>query len=39
MMLATGKTSKIQGFVSKSGKSFDAVLRLEEGGRIVFDFN
>lgn len=39
MMLATGKTSKIQGFVSKNGKSFDAVLKLEEGGRIVFDFN
>ena len=39
MLLATGKTSKIQGFVSKNGKSFDAVLKLEDGGRIVFDFN
>lgn len=37
MLLATGKTSKIQGFVSKSGKSFDASLRLE-GGKAVFDF-
>ena len=39
MLLATGKTSKIQGFVSKNGKSFDAVLKLEEGGKISFDFN
>ena len=37
MLLATGKTSKIQGFVSKNGKKFDAVLRLEDG-RVVFDF-
>ena len=39
MLLATGKTSKIQGFVSKNGKSFDAVLKLDEGGKVVFDFN
>ncbi|MBE6663877.1 MAG: DNA topoisomerase III [Ruminococcaceae bacterium] len=39
MLLATGKTSKIQGFVSKNGKSFDAVLRLDENGKVVFDFN
>lgn len=39
MLLATGKTSKIQGFVSKNGKSFDAVLKLEESGKISFDFN
>ncbi|MBO5374099.1 MAG: topoisomerase C-terminal repeat-containing protein [Clostridia bacterium] len=37
MLLATGKTSKIQGFTSKNGKSFDACLRLEDG-RVVFDF-
>ena len=37
MLLATGKTSKIQGFISKNGKSFDASLRLEDG-RVVFDF-
>ncbi len=39
MLLATGKTSKIQGFVSKNGKSFDAVLKLDENGKVVFDFN
>ena len=39
MLLATGKTSKIQGFVSKNGKSFDAVLKLDENGKIIFDFN
>ena len=39
MLLATGKTSKIQGFVSKNGKSFDAVLKLDESGKVVFDFN
>ena len=38
MLLATGKTSKIQGFVSKNGKSFDAVLKLGDDGRVVFDF-
>ncbi len=38
MLLATGKTSKIQGFVSKNGKKFDAVLRLDENGKVVFDF-
>lgn len=37
MLLATGKTSKIQGFVSKNGKTFDACLRLEDG-KAVFDF-
>ncbi len=39
MLLATGKTSKIQGFVSKNGKSFDAVLKLDNEGKVVFDFN
>lgn len=38
MLLATGKTSKIQGFTSKNGKSFDAVLRLGEDGKITFEF-
>lgn len=37
MLLATGKTSKIQGFISKTGKAFDASLKLENG-RVVFDF-
>ena len=38
MLLATGKTSKIQGFVSKNKKTFDAVLKLEDG-KVVFDFS
>ena len=37
MLLSTGRTSKIQGFISKNGKSFDAVLKLD-GGKVVFDF-
>ena len=37
LFLETGKTSKIQGFTSKSGKNFDAYLKLENG-RAVFDF-
>jgi DNA topoisomerase-3 len=37
MLLSTGRTSKIQGFISKNGKSFDAVLKLEDG-KVVFDF-
>ena len=39
MLLSTGKTSKIQGFISKNGKSFDAVLKLDENKKIVFDFS
>ncbi len=39
LMLERGYTSKIKGFVSpKSGKSFDAVLKID-GDRCVFDFN
>ncbi len=38
-LLETGKTYKIQGFVSnKTGKSFDGYLKLENG-KAVFDFN
>ena len=37
-LLTEGKTTKIQGFTSKNGKSFDAVLKLEDG-KCVFDFN
>ncbi len=38
-LLETGKTNKIEGFISqKSGKSFGAYLKLESG-RCVFDFN
>ena len=38
MLLSTGRTSKIQGFTSKNGKSFDAYLKLD-GGKVVFDFD
>ena len=38
LLLETGQTSKICGFVSKrTGKSFDGVLKLVEG-KAVFDF-
>ena len=37
LLLETGKTSKIEGFVSKHGKSFDGVLKLVDG-KAVFDF-
>ena len=38
-LLETGRTAKIKNFISKkSGKSFDAYLRLEEGN-AVFDFS
>lgn len=36
-LLTEGKTDKISGFISKNGKSFDAVLKLEDG-KTVFDF-
>ena len=37
-LLETGKTSLIKGFISKkTGKSFDAYLKLEDG-KAVFDF-
>ena len=36
-LIETGKTVKIQGFISKAGKNFDAALKLEEG-KVVFDF-
>lgn len=39
-LLETGKTYKIEGFVSKkSGKSFDAYLKLDNEKKVVFDFN
>ena len=39
LLLETGKTSKIKGFVSKkTGNPFDAALRLESG-KAVFDFS
>ncbi len=39
ILLETGSTSKIEGFVSKkSGKSFDGKLKLVDG-KVIFDFN
>jgi DNA topoisomerase-3 len=39
LMLESGKTSLIRGFISKkTGKSFDAYLKLEDG-KAVFEFN
>ena len=39
-LLKTGKTYKIQGFISKkSGKSFDAYLKIDDEKKVVFDFN
>ncbi len=38
LLLTNGKTAKIEGFVGKSGKVFDAALVLT-GGRAVFDFS
>ena len=37
-LLSSGKTGKITGFTSKNDKLFDAALKLDEGGRVVFDF-
>jgi DNA topoisomerase-3 len=36
-LLESGSTSKITGFTSKNGKTFNAVLKLDNG-KIVFDF-
>ena len=38
MILETGRSSKIQGFVSKSGKPFDAYLKLV-GDKVEFEFD
>ena len=39
LLLSTGRTAKIKGFTSrKSGKPFDAYLRMEQG-KAVFDFS
>ncbi len=37
-LLETGRTQKLTGFVSKAGRAFDAVLRLENG-KTVFSFD
>jgi len=38
LLLKDGITSKIEGFISKNGKSFDAKLKLDND-KVVFDFN
>ena len=38
MLLKTGKSSKIKGFISKAGKPFDATLVMESNGSVKFDF-
>lgn len=38
LLLKNGETSKIEGFVSKNGKSFDAKLKLDKD-KVVFDFS
>lgn len=38
LLLENGKSSKIRGFISKKGNSFDACLKLADG-KCVFDFN
>jgi DNA topoisomerase-3 len=38
MLIETGKTSKIKGFISKKETPFDAVLKLDTDKKIVFDF-
>ncbi len=37
-LLATGKTAKMSGFISKNGKAFEARLVIKDGN-AVFDFN
>ena len=39
MLLSAKRTSKIKGFISKNGKAFDAYLKLDENGKVVFDFS
>ena len=38
-LLSSGKTGKLTGFTSKNDKLFDAALKLDENGRVVFDFS
>ena len=38
MLLESGRSSKIQGFVSKKGNTFDAYLKMVDG-KCVFDFD
>lgn len=38
-LLNEGSTSKIEGFISKSGKEFNAILKLDDEKKVVFDFS
>ncbi|HGJ5898889.1 DNA topoisomerase 3 [Arsenophonus apicola] len=37
-LIQKGKTGIIKGFKSKAGKNFDAILKLEKSGKLVFEF-
>ena len=36
--LLSGKTVSIKGFTSKNGKKFDAPIKIDESGKLIFDF-
>lgn len=38
MLVKSRRTKIIKGFVSKNGNSFDATLKIDDNGKIVFDF-
>lgn len=38
ILLQKGRTGMIKGFKSKAGKNFDAKLKLEKSGKLVFEF-
>lgn len=38
-LISTGKTGLLKGFTSKSGKTFDAILILNDKKEVTFDFN
>ena len=37
-LLTTGKTDLLKGFISKKGRPFSAFLKLEESGKVTFEF-
>jgi hypothetical protein len=37
-LCANGRTAKLSGFISKTGRPFEATLILNEAGRIEFSF-
>lgn len=37
-LLKRGRTSTLKGFKSKAGKTFEAALRLDEDGKVAFEF-